>query len=135
MAKKKTHAKIASFGCATTLWGKGLSVRVEMEWGDIERIIEALSEHLEEKGDIKRKAAADTLLSMPLTSRGSFHVTADVVIAGHGVYLDPIMLVTSENGKQLQTISGHGFPENKGHGMEWVEPKKTKAKPTSLKLR
>lgn len=87
---------LSSFGCVNALYfDEGGYARVQMNSVEIGRLIEALQRFVLRKQaipDPKVLAALDTLHEFFCTARKGYDitVTADMVIAGRGVNLEPI---------------------------------------------
>ena len=97
-AKKATDPiHLSSFGCVQALYfDKGGYARVQMNTVEMNRLIEALQRYVLRKHripDLRVLAVLDTLHDFfSVAGKGyDITVTADVVIAQHGVTLEPIM--------------------------------------------
>ena len=94
-AKSPIH--LSNFGCVNALYfDKGGTARVQMNATEIDRLCDALQRYILRKQkmpDPKLLAALDKLQEFfSVGGKGwDITVTADMVIAGHGVYLEPIL--------------------------------------------
>lgn len=115
---KKSHAVIGSFGVASVLWGKGLTVRVEMAPNDIVRLVEAAGEYFADDAEAAAGAAALVKALRKQTTR--LRLSTEVVIAAAGAKLEPILLTHAEK-KTWETASGKTVAAPVSHGLQWQE--------------
>jgi hypothetical protein len=119
MAKKLSNQKrpqvdkspihLESFGCATELrFGRHGTIRIQLNTVEFERLLDALAVfEIRSKRMPKYKilAAVETLKKgFGVLSESRACVTADVVIAAHGVRLEPINMTIDEKGNLIEWV-------------------------------